>query len=164
MSLIPLTLSLPLFRPLGFVHLCRGLIRLGPQAHPFGSPHLCRTASRWLHSQHAPFAPLKLARLPAYSLLPSSLYVDHSHRPVLAPATLAALPSTRAIPDRDVFYVADPVSSIDALAPARLICYPHRLDRPSRTCPRLGSPKSQLISVRQRRISLAKEEQVNENA
>jgi hypothetical protein len=25
---------------------------------------------------------------------------------VLAPATLAALPSTRAIPDRDVFYVA----------------------------------------------------------
>jgi hypothetical protein len=27
---------------------------------------------------------------------------------VLAPATLAALPSTRAIPDRDVFYVARP--------------------------------------------------------
>jgi hypothetical protein len=25
---------------------------------------------------------------------------------------LAALPSTRAIPDRDVFYVADPISSI----------------------------------------------------
>ena len=31
---------------------------------------------------------------------------------MLAPATLAALPSTRAIPDRDVFYVADPISSI----------------------------------------------------
>jgi hypothetical protein len=31
---------------------------------------------------------------------------------VLAPATLAALPSTRAIPDRDVFYVAEPISSI----------------------------------------------------
>ena len=30
--------------------------------------------------------------------------------PVLAPATLAALPSTRAIPDRDVFYVARPAS------------------------------------------------------
>ena len=29
--------------------------------------------------------------------LPSSLYLDHSHGPVLAPATLAALPSTRAI-------------------------------------------------------------------
>ena len=29
--------------------------------------------------------------------------IDHSHRPVLAPATLAALPSTRAIPNRDVF-------------------------------------------------------------
>src|SRR2546428_2560579 len=36
----------------------------------------------------------KLPRVPARSLL----YVDHSHRPVLAPA---ALPSTRAIPDRD---------------------------------------------------------------
>jgi hypothetical protein len=31
---------------------------------------------------------------------------------VLAPATLAALPSTRAIPDRDVFYVAPRVRSI----------------------------------------------------
>jgi hypothetical protein len=31
---------------------------------------------------------------------------------VLAPATLAALPSTRAIPDRDVFYVAYPIRSI----------------------------------------------------
>jgi hypothetical protein len=31
---------------------------------------------------------------------------------VLAPATLAALPSTRAIPDRDVFYVASPIRSI----------------------------------------------------
>ncbi|PYK67026.1 MAG: hypothetical protein DME50_03815 [Verrucomicrobia bacterium] len=28
-----------------------------------------------------------------------------------APATLAALPSTRAIPDRDVFYLAVPSSS-----------------------------------------------------
>ena len=36
------------------------------------------------------------------------LYVDHSHCPVLAPATLAALPSTRAIPDRDMFYVGNP--------------------------------------------------------
>jgi hypothetical protein len=35
---------------------------------------------------------------------------------VLAPATLAALPSTRAIPDRDVFYVADPISSIQIFA------------------------------------------------
>jgi hypothetical protein len=31
---------------------------------------------------------------------------------VLAPAALAALPSTRAIPDRDVFYVAHPVGSM----------------------------------------------------
>jgi hypothetical protein len=49
---------------------------------------------------------------PAHSLLPSSLYLDHSHCLVLAPATLAALPSTRAIPDRDVFYVARPTRSI----------------------------------------------------
>jgi len=36
----------------------------------------------------------------------SRFCLDHSHCPVLAPATLAALPSTRAIPDRAVFYVA----------------------------------------------------------
>src|SRR5437899_8472228 len=47
-----------------------------------------------------------------HSLLPSSLYLDHSHCLVLAPATLAALPSTRAIPDRDVFHVAHPIRSI----------------------------------------------------
>jgi hypothetical protein len=35
---------------------------------------------------------------------------------VVAPATLAALPSTRAIPDRDVFYVAYPISSIRRIA------------------------------------------------
>ena len=62
-----------------------------------------------------PFRPLGLpiyvARVPAapFSLL---LYVDHSHGPVLAPATLAALPSIRAIPDRDVFYVAHLIRSI----------------------------------------------------
>ena len=55
---------------------------------------------------------LKLARLRVCSLRPSSLYLDHSHCLVLAPATLAALPSTRAIPDRDVFYVAHPIRSI----------------------------------------------------
>jgi hypothetical protein len=52
---------------------------------------------------------LKLVRCPhslaAYS---HNFYVDHSHCLVLAPATLAALPSTRAIPDRDVFNVAWP--------------------------------------------------------
>jgi hypothetical protein len=56
---------------------------------------------------------LKLARVPTRSLLPSQLYLDHSHCPVLAPATLAALPSTRAIPDRDVFYVAHASRSIE---------------------------------------------------
>src|SRR5437773_4287909 len=59
-----------------------------------------------------PFPPLKLAQSHYRSLLPWRLYVDHSHCPVLASATLAALPSTRAIPDRDVFYVAPPGRSI----------------------------------------------------
>src|SRR2546430_10254297 len=40
-------------------------------------------------------AELKLIHFPAHSLLPSSLYLDHSRCPALAPATLAALPSTR---------------------------------------------------------------------
>src|SRR5438270_4377777 len=45
------------------------------------------------------------------SLLPSQLYLDHSHCPVLAPATLAALPSTRAIETRLLL-------SFDSCAPA----------------------------------------------
>jgi hypothetical protein len=57
---------------------------------------------------------------------------------VLAPATLAALLSTRAIPDRDVFYVAHPI---------RFICCGHRclsrtvrqsLSRPGRSPPQRG--------------------------
>jgi hypothetical protein len=54
------------------------------------------------------FPSRKLARCP-YSLgRRGDLFLDHSHYLVRAPATLAALPSTRAIPDRDVFCVADP--------------------------------------------------------
>jgi hypothetical protein len=49
----------------------------------------------------------------AHSLLRSSLYLDRSHCLVLAPATLAALPSTRAIFDRDVLHVAYPIRSIE---------------------------------------------------
>ena len=67
---------------------------------------------------------LKRARFPTFSSLPSRFCLDHSHCPVLAPATLAALPSTRAIKTRSLpsslaathrgfaFYVADPLSSI----------------------------------------------------
>ena len=41
---------------------------------------------------------------------------------MLAPATLAALPSTRAIPDRDVFYVADPCQLHSSITrPASLV-------------------------------------------
>ena len=54
----------------------------------------------------------------AHSLLPLQLYLDHSHYLVLAPATLAALPSTRAIPDRDVFYVTHPIRSSHYFFPA----------------------------------------------
>ncbi len=88
-------------------------------------PFETRSRPRFLAATHRGFAfyvafpkssirplglPIYVARAPAapFSLLPSSLYLDHSHRPLLAPATLAALPSTRAIPNRDVFYVADP--------------------------------------------------------
>jgi hypothetical protein len=59
--------------------------------------------------------PIYVARRPAAPFArcyPHSFYVDHSHCLVLAPATLAALPSTRAIPDRDVFCVANPIRSI----------------------------------------------------
>jgi hypothetical protein len=75
------------------------------------------------------------------SFAPTQLCLDHSHRPVLAPATLAALASTLRFPIACVLCRPRPRGSVDALAPARLICYPHRLDRPSRSFPRLGSPK-----------------------
>src|SRR6266487_602367 len=72
--------------------------------------------------------PIYVARVPAAPftrLLPSSLYLDHSHCPVLVPATLAALPSTRAIPDRDVFYVAHPARSIETRSlPTLARCFP----------------------------------------
>ena len=46
---------------------------------------------------------------------------------MLVPATLAALPSTRAIPDGDVFYVADPVNSIETRSlPTLTRSYPRR--------------------------------------
>src|SRR6266498_303049 len=58
--------------------------------------------------------PIHVARGPRlHSLVATSrFYLDHSHGPLLAPATLAALPSTRAIPHRDVFYVAGSTSCI----------------------------------------------------
>ena len=53
--------------------------------------------------------PIETRSLPTLAhCYPRQLYLDHPHYPVFAPATLAAFPSTRAIPDRDVFYVADP--------------------------------------------------------
>src|SRR5205807_832723 len=66
--------------------------------------------------------PIYVARVPRLHSrsYPRQVYVDHSHCLVLAPATLAALPSTRAIETRSLsalarfypcsftFYVADP--------------------------------------------------------
>src|SRR5436853_7399430 len=67
--------------------------------------------------------PIYVARVPAAPFTrsyPRHFYVDHSHCLVLAPATLAALPPTRAIETRSLpalarfypcsftFYVADP--------------------------------------------------------
>src|SRR5436190_18235626 len=68
-----------------------------------------------------PFPPLKLALCPHSLAVTSQLYLDHSHCPVLAPAALAALTSTPAIPDRDVFYVALPFT------PLKLVRCPHSL-------------------------------------
>ena len=56
--------------------------------------------SRRLHSPAAA-ANSRAKRVPSLPL-PMSLYLNHSHCPVLALATLTALPSSRAIPDRDV--------------------------------------------------------------
>src|SRR5439155_3316025 len=63
------------------------------------------------------------------SLQPSQLYLDHSHCPVLAPATLAALPSTRAIETRLL-------PSFDSCAPAHLKLgrVPASSPLPSRLC------------------------------
>src|SRR5882757_3738625 len=58
-----------------------GLIRLRPQAHPFGSPHLCRTASRWLHSQHAVFPSMSSIPMNSIdSLVPTNLICYHYRR------------------------------------------------------------------------------------
>src|SRR5439155_13774223 len=84
-------------------------------------------------------AHLKLGRVPASSPLPSRLCLDHSHCPVLVPATLAALPSTRAIPNRDVFHVAFPKRSIvSRLLPQRSTAS-SRLYRPCRSSHSLHS-------------------------
>jgi hypothetical protein len=121
---------LPLISTSRFLHLCRSRPRASIDAFAPARlicyPHRLDRPSRSfprLGSLRAtlaalpsmsliPFAPLKFVRRPTRSSLPSRLCLDRSHCPVLAPATLAALPSTRAIPNRDVFYVADPVSSV----------------------------------------------------
>jgi hypothetical protein len=75
------------------------------------------------------------------SRLPSApLYLAHSRS--ARPLPVAALPTMSRLPRR----------SIDALAPARLICYPHRLDRPSRSFPRLGSLAASLFAVNRDRL------------
>ena len=68
--------------------------------------------------------PIETPSLPTLARsYPRHFYVDHSHCLVLAPATLAALPSIRAIPDRDVFYVALPTRSILVTRHTPLVAY-----------------------------------------
>src|SRR5438876_6183283 len=76
-------------------------------------------------SWNARMSNLKLAHSPTCSSLPTRLYLDHSHGPVLAPATqltrrypprlclLCRFSQTLHSLNRDVFYVADPISSIE---------------------------------------------------
>ena len=90
---------------------------------------LCRASARSIPR-------LKLARCRSLAPNPCHFYVDHSHYLVLAPATLATLPSTRAIETRSLptslaatprgfaFHVAFPKSSIPSIA----------------TCSMLGTP------------------------
>src|SRR5207248_4822139 len=72
---------------------------LGFNHHPFPvfQSNLRRYVS-WRGNPEQSDVLLKLAHSPICSSLPARLYLDHSHCHVLAPATLAALPSTRAIP------------------------------------------------------------------
>ena len=52
------------------------------------------------------------------------------------PVETRSLPTVaHSFPRSFTFYVAHPIHSNDSLSPARLICYPYRLDRPSRSRP-----------------------------
>src|SRR6266545_4565578 len=99
--------------------------------------------------------PASSARRFIDSLSPESSPVrvahDHSHCPVLAPATLAALPSTRAIETRSLptslasthrgfaFYVALPKSSIPSIATCSMsLAFPRLHSRTrNRSCSRI---------------------------
>ena len=81
-------------------------------AFPKSSIRSVATGTSSFYACHA-VASVKVGRSRLSGSVDSQLYLDRSHDPVLAPATLAALPSTRSIPDRDVFYVAQPIRSID---------------------------------------------------
>jgi len=63
-------------------------------------------------SRFCPSMSLASPRLRSLVAYPGDFTLITRTARVLAPATLAALPSTRAIPDRDVFYVAPPGRSI----------------------------------------------------
>src|SRR6266480_2984620 len=133
------------FRPLGFAHLCRSrprgsvqsLLRLQLYVDHSHCPRACasypscvavyprdshsrRVLCRFSQKLHSTSRFAHLCRTPPSgsirSLLPSQLYLDHSHCPVLAPGradlhSLAALPSTRSIETRSL-------PSFDSCAPA----------------------------------------------
>src|SRR6266480_2485112 len=112
-------------------------------------PFETRSRPRFDSCAPRPFRPLGL---PIYvagvprgsirSLLPSQLYLDHSHGPVLAPGraelhSLAALPSTRSIETRLL-------PSFDSCAPAHLKLgrVPASSPLPSRLCLLCRFPKA----------------------
>src|SRR5882724_6783736 len=100
-------------------------------------PHSVAATSQLCLLSRKSLSSIETRSLPALTRShPRHFYVDHSHCPVLVPATLAALPSTRAIETRLLpsalaathrgfaFYVAFPKSSIPSLA----TCSMSRLD------------------------------------
>ncbi len=77
-----------------------------------------------VHSAYAR-APTSAAMTDGRLAKPSDLRRSEcrSHYPFIAPATLTALPSSRAIPNRDVFYVAFPkLHSLDRAVFMSLRC------------------------------------------
>src|SRR5438874_6842198 len=100
MSLIPLTLSLPLSRPLGFAHLCRGF--------PARSIRSIGTRS-----------------LPTLTRSYPRRFTFYVADPISSIETRSLPTLTRSYPRRFAFYVADPISSIRSERFLRFFPRPH---------------------------------------
>src|SRR5882724_3218912 len=107
-------------------------------------PHSVAATSQLCLLSRKSLSSIETRSLPALTRShPRHFYLDHSHCPVLAPATLAALPSTRAIETRLLpsslaaihhgfaFYVAFPKRSIPSLATCSMLLIPSAPFAPS---------------------------------